>query len=475
MKNLLSFFLGMFLFLQLSAQTIKTFGDSNSDENFANEDKWSEIIRKKTNYNVLSYAAAGATLSGVQRQIAYAESMNAGPKDIAVMMVGTNDALNLTIDAAWKADYKQIVQTGLINAGYNANKIILIAPSEATQATGDYATKMSQVHQYVKEVASELGTQFIDLYDEAYFIVKRSKPLTVYNMAANGIGDEVHLSGTGQALLAYMVMEKIKKFPNKISGDARVKIWGAGSAMAGQSSYHSHFVQLFAEQTGRTYENYSVAGTGLGSAATGPDEFYYTRQHANDGVKDIAIFLYGNNDGSGDPSWIATYEKYITESFINNGYQKKNLVLMTATRAGNLSTQNPGDFTRIGAANDNIRLAAQRLGITLLDIEKEVPKTMYSDAYHLSDDGMQYVANMLEQAFLDVTPNPLPIKANSLKITWVSPHTFKATFIASQTTNTERFRLMYSEDGINFKEAYSLVPEKLEAEKQYTFTFKTNN
>ncbi|HVG41921.1 MAG TPA: SGNH/GDSL hydrolase family protein, partial [Chitinophagaceae bacterium] len=212
-----------------------------------------------------------------------------------------------------------------------------------------------------------------------------------------------------------------------------------------------------------------------GGANDGPEEFYYTRQRANEGIKEIAIFLYGNNDGSGDPSWIAKYEQYITESFINNGYDKKNLILMTATRAGSLETQNPGDFARIGAANDNIRLAASRLGITLFDIEKLVPKNMYSDAYHLNDDGNQYVADMLEQAYSSGASTPLPVKANSLKISWVSPNTFKATFIASQTTNTERFRLMYSEDGINFKEAYSLVPEKIESEKQYTFTFKTNN
>jgi len=477
MKNLFSFLVSFIILSNLSAQiTIKTFGDSNSDENFMNEDRWSEILRKGNKYNILSYAAAGATLYGVQRQIAYAESMNAGPKDVAVVMVGTNDALNLTIDATWKQDYKLMVQNSLINAGFNASKIILIAPSESTQGTGDYATKMALVHQYVKEIASELGTQFIDLYDEAFFVVQRSKPLTVYNLPAQTLGDAVHLSGKGQAMLAYMVLEKIKSFPVNTPGQARVKIWGAGSAMAGQSSYHSHFVQLFAEQTGRSYENYSVAGTGLGDASTGPDEFYYTRQHANDGIKDIAIFLYGNNDGNGTDEWIARYERYITESFINNGYDKRNLVLMTATRAENLATQNPTDYARIGAANDNIRLAASRLGITLLDIERLVPKTLYSDAYHLSDDGNQFVADLLQQTFSQSPPpNALPIKANSLKITWVSANTFKATFIASQTTNTERFRIMYSEDGINFKEAYSIVPEKLESEKTYTFTFKTNN
>ena len=99
MKNIFSFLLAFFILSNLSAQiTVKTFGDSNSDENFMNEDRWSEIIRKTTNYNILSYAAAGATLSGVQRQLAYAVSLNAGAQDMAVVLVGRNDALVFPIE-----------------------------------------------------------------------------------------------------------------------------------------------------------------------------------------------------------------------------------------------------------------------------------------------------------------------------------------------------------------------------------------
>jgi lysophospholipase L1-like esterase len=471
MKNLFSFLVGLCLLsTTLNAQiSISSFGDSNSDENFANEDRWSEIIRKITTYTVQSYAAAGSTIYNLEAQF----NRVTGAKDIAVVQIGTNDALRMTIDAKWKADYKSIIQAGLIDKGFQPGRIYLIAPSESTQGSGRYGQNMAIVHQYVKELASELGTQFIDLYDEAFFIAKRSIPLTVYNLPANALGDDVHLSGKGQALLADLVLERVKTLPVAIPGEGRIKIWGSGSAMAGQSTYHSHFVQLFAEETGRQYISYAIAGTGLGSEREDNTQFYYTRQRANDGVKDIAIFLYGNNDGNGSAEWIARYEQYITESFINNGYQKKNLVLMTATRHPSLAEQSLNDYNRIGAANDNIRLAAARLGITLMDIERDVPKDMYADAYHLNDDGNRFVANKLEQFFS--APTILPIKTNSLKITWISPNTFRATFIASQTTNTERFRLMYSEDGKNFREAYSIVPEKLESEKQYTFTFKTNN
>ncbi len=470
MKNLCFVLLSFLFYSSLAAQvTISSFGDSNSDENFMNEDRWSEILRKITTYTINSYAIAGSNIYNLESQFGKV----VGTKDVAVIQIGTNDALRLSVDAKWKADYKAIVATGLITKGFLPSKIYLVAPSESAQGTGDYGQKMALVHQYVEEISKELGTQFIDLYDEAYFIIKRSTPLTVYNLPATALGDDVHLSGKGQSLLAEMVLEKVKMFPATIPGEARVKIWGAGSAMAGQSTYHSHFVQLFAEETGRQYSNYSIAGTGLGSEREDNTQFYYARQKANDGVKDIAIFLYGNNDGSGSAEWIARYEQYITESFINNGYQKKNLILMTITRNPNLEIEKKQDYDRIGAANENIRLAAGRLGITLMDIEREVPKQMYADDYHLNDDGNRFVANKLEQFFS--APSILPVKANSLKITWISNNTFKATFTASQTTNTERFRLMYSEDGKNFKEAYSIIPEKLESEKQYSFTFKTNN
>jgi predicted peptidase len=66
---------------------------------------------------------------------------------------------------------------------------------------------------------------------------------------------------------------------------------------------------------------------------------------------------------------------------------------------------------------------------------------------------------------------PLPIKTHSLSVVHNQDGSFTASFIASATTNTKNFVLMYSSDGKNYIPVHVEVPDMLE-ERRYTFNFK---
>jgi len=395
-------------------------------------------------------------------------------------MFGTNDALQGLVNGKWKQDYKKMIQESFIDAGYEKSKLFIAAPTDNARtdvATAEYLKNMEQVHTFVEQIAKELEIGFIDLYKETRWMILEAPYGTIYWKEKWRLGDNVHLSQTGHGLLAGMLKDAITPLPQPMPGQLRVKLFGAGSAMAGISSYRTHFEHLFSLETGRNYYNYSVFGTGLGDPSSDTTQFYYQRRHAEDGVRDISIFLYGNNDGDGSASWKQRYKQYIEEGFINKGYDKNKLVIMTITMHPGLQQENVVAWNRITAANESIRQISQELGIKLLDIQSRItalsnPENYFSDMYHINDAANRLVADWLKSSFTTIS---LPVKPNSLKIKSNADGSYSASFIASQTTETKEFILMYSEDGKNFRPVYHLFPEKLVAEKPYSFTFTINN
>jgi hypothetical protein len=70
-----------------------------------------------------------------------------------------------------------------------------------------------------------------------------------------------------------------------------------------------------------------------------------------------------------------------------------------------------------------------------------------------------------------IQPQPLPVKTHSLSVIHNTDGSFTASFIASASTSTKEFVMMYSNDGKNFIPVKVIIPDML-AEKTYTFNFK---
>ncbi|HEU0064288.1 MAG TPA: hypothetical protein VFQ58_04620, partial [Flavisolibacter sp.] len=70
-----------------------------------------------------------------------------------------------------------------------------------------------------------------------------------------------------------------------------------------------------------------------------------------------------------------------------------------------------------------------------------------------------------------IQPQPLPIKTHSLRVIHNMDGSFTASFIASASTTTKEFVMMYSNDGKSFIPVKVILPDML-AEKTYTFNFK---
>ena len=70
-----------------------------------------------------------------------------------------------------------------------------------------------------------------------------------------------------------------------------------------------------------------------------------------------------------------------------------------------------------------------------------------------------------------IQPQPLPIKARSLTVNHNADGSYTASFIASASTSTKEFVMMYSANGKDFIPVKVVIPDML-AEKTYTFNFK---
>lgn len=393
MKRILTL-LCTLLCMQLFAQSsIKGFGDSNTEfwVDLPKEQKWLYIIGKELNLTVYNYASAGSTIySSLQPQLSKASE---GGKDYVTFMYGTNDAYKGIITPQWKRDYKSYVEH-FINEGYDRTKLIIISPNyDPEDVNGQvYLDAVKQAAQYSKEIAAELGIRYIPLYEEMKSAFEHPQKLSVYYKPVWMWVGSQHLNKYSHRMLADIIKKNLQP-PVYIPGEQRVKLFGAGSAMAGISSYHHSFVQLFGNATNRHPVNYAVAGTGIQDL---------NMNEVNTGIKDIIILLYGNNDGYDTETWRDAYTTKVNE-IKNAGYAPDRIVLMTVTIAPDMAMQDPHNYNRVLGANRRIREVAAATGVRLIDLEKMA--LSFADGWHIDDKGNEVVAEALKAMFSGTNTN----------------------------------------------------------------------
>ena len=370
------------------AAGMKLLGDGNTDtgspHNVPREARWPSLMAAELGLTVSNSGRHGAGIDALEELKARAGD---APRDYAVFMYGTEDARR-EVTARWKADYKLSIQAFLA-AGHPASKVIVVSPmynpdAKAAVPDGDaYLSRLAQVRAYCREIASELGVRFVDLYGGMAEMYAVTEPYTVYKQTPAVLCDgPFFLSRHGHRYLADLIRQELHP-PAYKGGKCRAKLFGAGSAMAGPSTHLHSFVRLFGDKTARHSENYAVAGTGVVGGGNNLDAL---QKHAADGERDIVFLLYGNNDGSGNPKWKADYKEQIRAGFLEAGYEPKRVVLMTVTMAPGLETAKKEDWDRMRAANVSIREIAAELGLTLVDLERRYAKAeWYADDYHLND------------------------------------------------------------------------------------------
>lgn len=410
MKNAITFLL-VILFFNVSAQVnLKTFGDSNTEFwiDLPKEKKWAFLASTEMGVTLENYAHAGATIYGNNGLEGERAKAAGGAKDYVTFMFGTNDAANQpqTVTDTWKQDYKRFIKESFIDAGYDKNKLILISPNynpESGQAS-HYLPTLKKVKEYCREIAQELGIQYIDFYAALKYGMEEAPVNSVYKNTPSHWLDGLHLNYRGHRFLADLVIEKIK--PVAAGGTQYIKLFGAGSAMAGASAYTHNFAHLLGRLLGKSYHNYAIAGTGVTANFAGDTaQLDVQKKHAGDGDKGIALFLYGNNDGNGSDAWKNAYKGGI-QHFIDAGYGRQNLVIITQALNPSLANSDAANYNRLKEANTAIRKVAAELNIRLLDLETLSLEALgFADDYHLGDKGNETVAQKLKELFSTSLPN----------------------------------------------------------------------
>jgi lysophospholipase L1-like esterase len=386
--------------VETADKAYRAFGDESTNlagfQNIDPEARYPSLLVGTMGFASLDVFAPGSTgihgASGLEGQRSHATDQ---PHGFASFFYGNVDADSGVIDEAWRDDYRTYLQS-FLDAGYPADHLVLVSPSYLPTADGAVQARLAQAREYTSAIANELGLRFVDLYAD----MKRMNDAagdpaleySVYAMPPTAFNEGLWLTQRGHALLADLVRVALVP-PTYMGGQARAKLFGAGSAMAGISSYRHSFVQLFGELTHRHPENYAVAGTGVAGGTN--DLAALKLEHADDGERDVVLFLYGNNDGNGTPDWKASYKAQL-QYFLDEGYAPGHVVVMTITMSPNLATNNPNDWARMRAANVSIRELAAELGIVLVDLETRYALTSwYADDYHLNDAANVDLAGLL--------------------------------------------------------------------------------
>jgi hypothetical protein len=102
-------------------------------------------------YRMYIFSTGGSLMTSLGTRKVWLENKQTANCYVSICF-GTND----TIDAAWKAEYKGHIQD-IINYGFPANRIILIAPYHKLGSAPTIRT-------YCEEIATELGLLFYDSY-----------------------------------------------------------------------------------------------------------------------------------------------------------------------------------------------------------------------------------------------------------------------------------------------------------------------
>src|SRR5579875_2119742 len=252
MKNLFLFVLSLLLLVTGKSQSLKAFGDSNTfGFGASTPDKtWFSLLTSTLNLQGTNYGVAGATIYGTSGLETLRSHASEGAKDWVTIMYGTNDSYAGIVNDQWKADYERFIRDNFVDAGYNKNKIIIICPSDfGTTTNPAYVQQMQLVRNYCQQISNDLGIKYVDLYGE---ILKcnTAPPSSVYYKPTWWLGDGTHLNDYGHKFLSDLLVLQIKQLPTPLPGAYRVKNFGAGTAMAGATSYLASYEHLFATETG---------------------------------------------------------------------------------------------------------------------------------------------------------------------------------------------------------------------------------
>jgi hypothetical protein len=464
--------------------TIKGFGESNAAGLGAPNpsSSWFNIAASSMSFSGINLAVPNTEVNGTNglddTRVAGASS----PYDYVTFLYGAYEAYNNVVNAQWKQDYKHYIQESFIDIGYDRTKLIIISPPySVSSSNGSYLANLQQVRDYCEQIATELNIKFVDLFRElkATDLYWTPNHNSAYSRPIGNYRDnEFILNARGHRMLGDMVKYTMNPIPQQ-PGYARVKSFGAGSLVTA-SWRGANFVELFARETGKSAQNFGVVGSIIDyhNPPGSPDDtldLKFQKIRALDGVKDIAIFFFGQND-SYSSTWKTEYKTYL-QYFINNGYSPQNLVVMTIPRSPDLPTAFPGFYGNITQCNQATIQIAQEMGLRLLDADQILnalpnPMSYFQDAVHFNDLGHRVVADSLLALFRNATP--LPVKFSLLNSQCVTGGV-KVNWKTAMEINTSRFDVERSSDGRIWQVAGTVTASGMSSdERSYSFTDNTD-
>jgi len=244
------------------------------------------------------------------------------------------------------------------------------------------------------------------------------------------------------------------------------------------------FLYLLGTEERLPTENYGQAGATIAN-------FAQTRLQSNNGVKDYVTIMFGTNDAANKPEtvngqWKQDFKSYIQESFLNNGYNKNKIILISPNYNPDNNGQGEWYLKTLDKIHDFTTQIARELGVKYVDLYATLkynieeapdkkPGTYWVDGVHLNERGHRLLADLVEKSIGSIEESPLPIKMNSVSFKKIDAVTYEVSFTASQTTDTKEFIIYYSKDGINFIPLHSIKAIKLDADTHYNnirFTVK---
>jgi lysophospholipase L1-like esterase len=136
------------------------------------------------------------------------------------------------------------------------------------------------------------------------------------------------------------------------------------------------FLYLLGTENSLAVENYGQAGATI-------DNFSQTRLQANYGQKGYVTIMFGTNDAANksetvNGQWKQDYKKYIEESFVNNGYNRDKIILISPNYTTDHG-QGAGYLPALEKIHNYTTQIAKELGVKYVDLY-EVLKYNIEDA-----------------------------------------------------------------------------------------------